>query len=129
MNIRPYRWLPLLSAGLPLLAVALLPAPAQATCGDYVIVGNAQASHQTPMPGEPSSNPGKPCHGPSCQRHHDAPLAPTAPAPAPTNDWIVAISTVERLPDAGSGWAVLSSSSTSVSRPTDIFHPPKRVRA
>ena len=83
------------------LAVACLgaPAPVQASCGDYVVIGSshdraapdagsmATPAHQSgtmPMKHGAPGRPGKPCSGPGCSRHHPTP-AP-APVTAPTLD-------------------------------------------
>lgn len=46
---------------------------AQASCGDYVMVGAHGQSHHADrsLPGVPT------CHGPHCQRHAPLPLGPT----------------------------------------------------
>ena len=65
-------------AGQLVLGVALLPVPALATCGDYVVRGHAGR--------EPASSQGpvkqQPCHGTTCsQSHHEVPLPPVVQAP------------------------------------------------
>jgi hypothetical protein len=81
---------------LALLATALLaPRTAQASCGDYVVLGDrpAGAAHAgQPMnttPANPSApTPHAPCHGPLCSRNRPhLPLPPVVPVSEQVERW------------------------------------------
>jgi len=71
----------------------LSPSNAQASCGDYVMIGGGHSTHETPTTTKsddsltPKSAPihrDTPCRGPGCSKHQPTP-APTVPPPPPSN--------------------------------------------
>jgi hypothetical protein len=68
------------AATLVLLASTLLaPGRAEASCGDYVMIGGLHAGHHPAALGNESESPVIPhCHGPMCS---DNSIPPAAPAP------------------------------------------------
>lgn len=93
MTTQGHRRLVRLAAGVlaTLAAVALAPADARASCGDYVIIGNPHVqghmAHHAAMPepapaGMPMPGHGhKPCSGPRCSGA--PPASPVQPVPPP----------------------------------------------
>jgi hypothetical protein len=77
------------AATLALLAsAALSPSRAEASCGDYVMIGGHHAAsgndtHGRHDPSVPS------CHGPSCSNHSNPPLAPVPKIEVTVERWAV----------------------------------------
>ena len=106
-----------------LTGVLFAPGVARGSCGDYVMMGPESGTHQSPhSPAGP-----KPCDGPNCSQGRQ-PLAPPAPARAPTSsgdDW--ACPTVPpSLADPGSAFlAAPEAGRRPLRRGTDVYHPPR----
>lgn len=109
-------------AALPLIVAMFGPAKARATCGDYVVVGNANQGakdHSNHLPAE------KPCHGPMCS-NHQPPMTPATPvAPNHIDEQFVGTSFL-RLPRATFTSRIDSLAEIPLrSSPSDVFHPPR----
>jgi hypothetical protein len=85
-------WL-LAATSLTFAASALVaPAPAAASCGDYVLLDTHadRLAGQTLLPprrARPDDRQPPPCHGPLCSRHPAAPLAPPVLVPVSAEEW------------------------------------------
>jgi hypothetical protein len=82
-----------LAATLALLAYALLsPSQADASCGDYVMIGGRHATHE---PGSLAVDYGKQgptfprCHGPMCSDNSIPPAAPSSKMEVSVEQWAV----------------------------------------
>jgi hypothetical protein len=105
------------------------PARADASCGDYVIVGSQSGHSDAPKPNEQSSQDRKqqqPCHGPSCSGVPSSlPLASAPPAPARDKEWAaVAFPTLLLEPRPLDVLAEYTDWHA-VRRGNSIFHPPR----
>ena len=93
-----------LAAILALLALAgLSPSPADASCGDYVMVGGRHASHehQSQSLDHGKQGPAVPrCHGPMCSDNSIPPAAPSSKVEVSVERWAIPGSTrYELLPN------------------------------
>jgi hypothetical protein len=89
-------WL-LAATSLTFAASALVaPAPAAASCGDYVLLDTHadRPAGQTLLPpgrpqtpSQPDHKPPPPCHGPLCSRHPAAPPTPPVVVPVSAEEW------------------------------------------
>jgi hypothetical protein len=97
-----------LAAILALLAYAVLsPSQADASCGDYVMVGGRHASHEH----EPQSFdhakqvPGTPrCHGPMCSENSIPPAAPSSEIEVSVERWAIPGSDQLEMLPSHSSW-------------------------
>src|SRR5262249_11227081 len=93
-----------LAAILALLAfVGLSPSQADASCGDYVMVGGRHAAHEHQARSLDEGNPGKGirrCHGPMCSDNSIPPAAPSSNIDVSVERWAIPGSTpFELLPN------------------------------
>lgn len=114
-----------LAAGLAaLLSLAVWSGEAHAGCGDHVVILSKKAATPDDTAETPVSP--RPCSGPNCSLKQ-APPAPLPSAPVDAKPLpLDAILLVE--PPSGrdtGGYLFLDPVSLPVSRPTDIFHPPR----
>jgi hypothetical protein len=90
-----------LAAILALLAYAALsPSQADASCGDYVMVGGRHASHDSPAQSVDHGRqiPGIPrCHGPMCSDNSIPPAAPSSKIEVSVERWAIPGSTRHEL--------------------------------
>ncbi len=106
-----------------LVGVLAAPSPARASCGDYVRMGDS--GHRPAAGDRHDTPPAGPCHGPHCDRHRDAPLAPSAPLPGPGEDW-ACVAAGSDPASHGPGYPILpEGASRAVRRAAAIFHPPR----
>jgi hypothetical protein len=108
-----------------LLGVLAAPAAAQASCGDYVRMGGADAPRPaTDGKGMPSHPAPGPCHGPGCDRHPVAPLAPVTVS-VQVEDWACVL----RADDSRSSKPTFALREENTSRPvrraSSVYHPPR----
>src|SRR5262245_9628614 len=112
-------------AVLPLLVLFLSAGSANASCGDYVIIGDGHAKQQLPAPAAPVSHPQLPCNGPLCQRQNDAPLTPPASVQISHSDDCCCFVPVRVTLTTQIEWIERSSFRPQRVQFFDIFHPPR----
>ncbi len=82
-----------LAATLVLLASALVcPSRAEASCGDYVMIGGRHAGHGAGAPAgnEQMPSPARPgCHGPLCSNNSIPPAAPSPKIEVTVEQWAI----------------------------------------
>ncbi len=121
-----------LSALALLVAAALVGSAgsANAGCGDYLTVLNADGSAQNMADHDPADAAHRPCHGPNCSAQKPLPTAPvTVPLASPTGgvESALADSTTNSCDKSRSGFPFDPSCGPTVSRPSAPFHPPRSV--
>jgi hypothetical protein len=109
--------------------LVVVPSPARADCGDYVVMGvhGTLGKAHTGQPEHSSDTPVKPCSGPHCSRRSQ----PIPPLPAPTAP--TSSSQEMGLPSVHEGLlafdhdtAVVSNErATPLFRANSIYHPPR----
>ncbi len=117
----------LLRVALALVAGYLLaPAPARASCGDYVHVGSDRPRpNHTESPAPPPPQP-TPCHGPSCSgAPASAPPATVPVAPPRPQEW-AALVCLTPPPEPAFGATLAECPRGLAVRPDNsVFHPPR----
>ena len=126
-----FRMLPLAArvAWVPLVVCALghFEQTAQASCGDYVLIGGELPADVEHMAGvKTHSMPGVPCNGPTCRARIPEPFTPPAPPPVMTAPSDMLAGNTLPAPGLEQGWRRLASEPLSLCQAgSDIFHPPR----
>jgi len=89
-----------------LLAYAVIaPSQADASCGDYVMVGGRHASHEHQSQGLDYGKPGIPrCHGPMCSDNSIPPAAPSSKIEVSVERWAIPGSDQLEMLPSHSSW-------------------------
>lgn len=101
---------------------------ADAGCGDYLTILNADGQPLTHHTQSDSSTPRPPCHGPNCSAPHAPPPTPISvpiELTARAKEWAAGVALVTTDSNSFTRLALESDSDKPISRKSEPFHPPR----